>query len=204
MSRNRFSEMSVNGMKAEVAALLTSTSIGPRSATTRSTNAARDSDEVRSTWYGNARPPAASMSATVSRRVPGMTPCAVCSRLLAATATTAPSQANRFAMAAPIPRLAPVTRATRPSSGRAAPCSREVMMPLPASSQSGDAGAGENRELFHELGIETGLAERSPVAGLVDPGEHLKHPEHADHEPTPETFIGRPADGPRRDLEEQA
>jgi len=63
----------------------------------------------------SAMPPAVTICSTVSPIVPGSVegPGSV---VLAATATAAPSAANRLAISAPMPRLAPVTMATRPSS----------------------------------------------------------------------------------------
>jgi hypothetical protein len=60
-------------------------------------------------------PPAWLISATVWSIVPGKAAGAP-SVVRAATATAAPSAPNRRAISAPIPRLAPVTRATFPSS----------------------------------------------------------------------------------------
>ena len=60
-------------------------------------------------------PPAAVIAAAVSPIVPGSGE-PPGSTVRAATATAAPSAPNRAAMAAPIPRLAPVTMATFPSS----------------------------------------------------------------------------------------
>ena len=62
-----------------------------------------------------ARPPAASISATVSPMVPGRRSFQTCS-VRATTATAAPSCASAMAIERPRPRLAPVTMATRPSS----------------------------------------------------------------------------------------
>ena len=59
------------------------------------------------------------MAATVSVRLPGsrLPAPGLCS-VRAVTPTVAPARAKCTAIAAPMPRLAPVTRATRPSSGR--------------------------------------------------------------------------------------
>jgi hypothetical protein len=68
-----------------------------------------------------ALPPACSISATVSANVPGTSFCVLERMLVAAfsieravTTTVAPAEAKRWAIARPIPRLAPVTRATFP------------------------------------------------------------------------------------------
>jgi len=75
-------------------------------------------------------PPAARICATVSPIVPGSGELsAVVVR--AATATAAPAAPNRLAISAPMPRLAPVTIATFPSSMpmTSAP---SVVLPRPA------------------------------------------------------------------------
>jgi hypothetical protein len=60
-------------------------------------------------------PPAEPICAAVWSMVPGSAAGAP-SVVRAATATAAPSAPNRRAISAPMPRLAPVTRATFPSS----------------------------------------------------------------------------------------
>ena len=62
-----------------------------------------------------AAPPASTIDCTVSWIVPSNTLCPA-SVVRADTATRAPSAAKRRAISAPMPRLAPVTMATRPSS----------------------------------------------------------------------------------------
>jgi hypothetical protein len=81
------------------------------SSTSRSLSAGLD----RSAAIATAVPPARLIWAAVSSIVPGSgegAPAVV----RAATATAAPSAPNRRAISAPMPRLAPVTRATFPSS----------------------------------------------------------------------------------------
>ena len=68
----------------------------------------------RSARIAAAVPPAARICSTVSAMVPGNGDVPV-SVVRAATATAAPSRANRRAISAPMPRLAPVTMATLPS-----------------------------------------------------------------------------------------
>ena len=68
----------------------------------------------RSARIGTAVPPAARICSVVSAMVPGNGEVPV-SVVRAATATAAPSAANRRAISAPMPRLAPVTMATLPS-----------------------------------------------------------------------------------------
>jgi len=75
---------------------------------------ARSAGSARFATIGNARPPLASMAATVSASEPASrAPGSACS-VRATSATAAPSAASRVAMATPMPRLAPVTRATLP------------------------------------------------------------------------------------------
>lgn len=92
----------------------------PNSATTRSTRVPSSATEAaqRSQGRSSTRRPRASISATVSGEV-----------VSEATATSAPAWASATAIARPRPRLAPVTRATWPSSRklprmlmRACPC----------------------------------------------------------------------------------
>ena len=94
-----------------VAALFTSMSIGPSSASTRPTRSLRPpAGSERSHGTTNAWPPRASMRRLVFSR-PSM--------VRAVTATLAPSAARRMAIAVPVPPwLAPVTRATWPSQFR--------------------------------------------------------------------------------------
>ena len=102
-------------VKYVTAALLTRMSGGPNRAVLSWTNLSRSSGLDRSAGIATAVPPAAVMSATVSSMVPGSAAGAP-SVVRAATATAAPAAPNRRAISAPIPRLAPVTRATFPSS----------------------------------------------------------------------------------------
>src|SRR3954468_4357131 len=87
----------------------TSTSTGPRSASTSSTSCSAAARSTRSAPAVSTRaPPAASSRASSSARV--------ASRAYA-RATDAPAAASPRAIAAPIPPLAPVTSATRPARG---------------------------------------------------------------------------------------
>src|SRR4051794_7797197 len=95
----------LNSMLSRVTpALLISTVGAPSSAATRSTAACTWSASLTSAPTASARPPAASIAWTVS--LP-----AASSR--SRTATANPSCASRRAVAAPMPRAAPVTMATR-------------------------------------------------------------------------------------------
>src|SRR5262249_8021736 len=93
------------------AALFTTMSTGPSSRRQASTKLLREAASITSPWIATAVPPRAWIVATVSRSVPGsFGGCA--SRLRATAATRAPPDARRCAIAAPMPRLAPVTSAT--------------------------------------------------------------------------------------------
>ena len=88
---------------------------GPSRSVVSSTSRARSAGLDRSAGIATAVPPAEAMSATVSSIVPGRAE-DTSDVVRAATATAAPEAPNRLAISAPIPRLAPVTRATFPSS----------------------------------------------------------------------------------------
>ena len=77
------------------------------------TAASTDSALVTSHTTGDAVPPRSVMSAATEWIVPGSFPS---TSLRAATATAAPASASATAMLRPIPRLAPATKATLPSS----------------------------------------------------------------------------------------
>jgi len=87
---------------------------GPSRAVVSSTSRTRSSGRDRSAAIATAVPPAPLISVTVWSMVPGKAAGAP-SVVRAATATAAPAAPNRRAISAPIPRLAPVTRATFPS-----------------------------------------------------------------------------------------
>jgi hypothetical protein len=115
MIRRRLCGKSLIGMWIPAAALFTSTSIGPPSRSTAS-------GTIRSRSFGSARSAAttatasecARQRASVSLRLPSRWSCR--STVRAVMTTAAPSAANRSAMPAPMPRLAPVTITRRPSS----------------------------------------------------------------------------------------
>lgn len=92
-----------------------STSIRPNRSSTAATSDSGCSAEARSAEKGSACPPSATIRRAVSPTVPGNGESAA-ETVRAHTAIRAPSLARRRAIAAPIPRLAPVTSATRPSS----------------------------------------------------------------------------------------
>ena len=98
------------------AALFTRMSTGSpnASAVARTISPRSKSTSARSATTGMAAPPADRIESTVSSNEPSYTPSPGLS-VRAVTATRAPSAARRWAMARPIPRLAPVTIATRPS-----------------------------------------------------------------------------------------
>ena len=89
------------------------TSIGPSASSVWVTIASRPDGSARSATIGTAVPPSPSISFAVCWRLPSGV---VLVEVRAVIATLAPSAPKRFAIAAPIPRLAPVTSATRPSS----------------------------------------------------------------------------------------
>ena len=88
--------------------------MGPRTASVSWINRSRSAGLDKSAAMANACPPALVTARTVSSRLPSnwLVPG---STVLAVTATVAPSAAKRSAIAIPIPRLAPVTRAMRPA-----------------------------------------------------------------------------------------
>ena len=87
--------------------------MGPMSASVSWINRSRSSGLDRSAAMATACPPFLVTACTVSSRLPSnwLVPGSI---VLAVTATVAPSAAKRSAIAIPIPRLAPVTRAVRP------------------------------------------------------------------------------------------
>ncbi len=106
-------------------ALLTSTSTWSHSAMTRSTAAVSDARSMRSIGTDSARRPRASIAAAVVSRLPGMTPPPRSESstpspswtVRAVMATSKPASASAIAVAFPMPRLAPVTRAVRSLMG---------------------------------------------------------------------------------------
>lgn len=93
------------------AALLTATSSPPSSSSAAATIRCTAAGSETSVGTGNARPPMFAISAATR---------ASASASRAASTTAAPARAIALAISAPIPRLAPVTIARRPSSIRAA------------------------------------------------------------------------------------
>ena len=102
-------------------ALLTSTSSPPPQSATASTSGSCASRSARSLVTESARPPAASM--------PARTGSSASAGRMSVHATSQPAAASSVAMAAPMPRRAPVTSATgrRPSEemGVSAMCARQ-------------------------------------------------------------------------------
>ena len=99
-----------------------------------------------------ARPPSCSISATTRAQE---------SRLRLVTTTCAPASARRRAMASPMPLLAPVTRATRPSSRNS--CTLLALMSVPH-----EDGRALRQECLHAFGKVIG-ARRGAVVGQVVP-----------------------------------
>src|ERR1700722_3058203 len=128
-------DSSSKGLAQLAAALLTNTSIGPNSCLASSTNRWRSGELVRSQRTARARPPASRIAVMVSANVPGYGDGDVRSSVRAATTTEAPSRAKRSAMAAPIPRRAPVWIAPLPAMRPVG--SRRLI--LPNSISSGEA-----------------------------------------------------------------
>ena len=100
-------------------------------------------------WRPRSRPPPGSpgrlADRPLQRRLPGPV-------VRAATATAAPSAANRRAISAPMPRLAPVTMATFPSSTRACPSGMTTTI-----ISSGDRPRAADRGPSASLTARTGL-----------------------------------------------
>jgi hypothetical protein len=97
-----------SGATIAIPALLTSTSTRPKARAVSATAVRTAAGSALSACSARARPPAASMARTTSS--------AFCRALAKVMATAAPSAASRCAIAAPIPRDPPVTRATLPAS----------------------------------------------------------------------------------------
>src|SRR3954447_17424136 len=171
----------LNSMLSRVTpALFTSTVGPPSSAATRSTAACTCSGSLTSAPTASAFPPAASMASTV--------PLAEDSSR-SRTATANPSWANRSAVAAPMPRAAPVTMATRVPAlaslmdvpfqmvdgcrlrRRAESCARYVTAGYERPSSRPDAGHDDRR---HRQ-----LHRRADQAGRVEFRGHQVRPEPA-------------------------
>src|SRR6266568_3050039 len=144
-----FSDILNSRLSRITPALLTSTTGGPRSAATLPTAASTWSAWLTSAPTAIAVPPASLMASTVPAQV-------AASR--SSTATAIPSPPRRRAVAAPMPRAAPVTMATRCAS--CGICSLSLSAVVPACPHRG-------RVLFlapRERGLGTGRG-RLPVAG---------------------------------------
>src|SRR4051812_1775882 len=136
----------------------TSTSTGPRSASTSSTSCSDAARSARSAPAVSTRvPPAASSRASSSARV--------ASRAYA-KATDAPEAASPRAIAAPIPPLAPVTSATRPASSLLANLERVD------DEDERRVGRDRRRPSLGAVGELRGDGELAPAARL-DPHETL-------------------------------
>src|SRR5262249_36779563 len=115
-----------------------------------------------------ASPPAAAMRASVSSSVPGIgCGCAAVER--AAHATRAPACASASAVAAPTPRLAPVTRATFPERSMPRFSQRARLARKRASGSGATPWRAAGRSLL--LGLGRGVRRRS--AGVGDRREHV-------------------------------
>ena len=110
------SDQSIKGLKPPAAALFTRMSMVPSFCSTLATRCERSLfGSLRSNGIPMIFDPVDSRSATACSRVP-RSASPGCG--LEQIATEAPSAARRWAIAFPIPRLAPVTSATRPSHDR--------------------------------------------------------------------------------------
>src|SRR5581483_5308323 len=107
--------VSSNAPRVGAIALFTSTSTRPYSRIAASTNPSRSRSTPTSHRTGSARPPDAVIAAAVAATLPG-SPSGCSSNVRAAHTTDAPRSASPTASALPIPRDAPVTIATLPSS----------------------------------------------------------------------------------------
>ena len=108
---NSAGSMSASGAgNGPAVALLNAASSRPNAVTAASTSSRAESTSATSDRTASARPPLASMRLTTDSS-------AAMSR--APRTTAAPAAANASAVAAPMPRLAPATRATRP-------CERQI------------------------------------------------------------------------------
>src|SRR5438067_6556893 len=120
---NRFGGVSRMPAQCRAPALLTNRSIRPNRSSALAAMPSIWSASRTSTGTGRARTPSASTSAATVKTEPGSF--SVDSVLFAAITTSHPSRASPMAMARPMPRLAPVTTATRPLS--------DGMIPRPCS-----------------------------------------------------------------------
>ena len=111
--RHSSSFISPNGVSARIAALLTSMSSRPNALAAAAAIAATAPASVMSAICSAARPPAASISATVC--------CASSREPCAFTMTAAPPAASASEIARPMLRAPPVTSATFPASSLASP-----------------------------------------------------------------------------------
>src|SRR3954451_12717799 len=145
-----------------IAALFTRMSTGPSSASAVATIASTSASTARFVGTAIARPPASVMRRTVSSTVPGSGR-GVASVARAAHATATPSAARATAVAAPTPRLAPVTMATFPESStpRTLPKGGELLrerqvvgVEVAELRDALEAAGGVDREGVLVLGIE--------------------------------------------------
>src|SRR5262245_57201625 len=141
-------------------------SIGPRRSRHSATKARREAAFITSPWIATAVPPRASIVATVSRSVPGSFG-GWLSRLRATAATRAPSEARRSAIAAPMPRLAPVTSATRSLHSPAMGASffrGPTIHPRGVARRRGSSGSSRSVPARAAVALERGAEEPSVLA----------------------------------------
>ena len=114
------------------AALFTSVVSLPNSSTAVEIARTTSSSSSRSVWTNRARPPRAWISASTRRPSGSLRP---------AISTFAPSLAKRWAIPRPMPRVAPVTSATFPSSRMAASAAAQPSADSMASTSSAAWGS---------------------------------------------------------------
>src|SRR5262245_28289605 len=166
------SSVSSRAAMCRTAALLTSTSSFPNSATASSTACFQASSRVTSRWTKRA----ASPSSTATR--------APCASSRSPITTRAPSAANRRAVASPVPRAAPLSRATLPSRapiaislGRRESRHRLVLL----GERHLDQLAAAQRLVGEDVVHDRGLLDVPLVAGAGgEIGQALAFPGHRD------------------------
>ena len=126
--RQRSSAMRAKSPSSASPALLTRISTGPKASSTCPTAASTDAESVTSSCVATASPPAASMAATVAF--------APSASLRQPTATRWPCAASATDEAAPMPRDAPVTSATRlvMLPHRSSALAQDMPAPMPQAS----------------------------------------------------------------------
>src|SRR4029453_8974715 len=154
-----------SGRASALAALFTTTSTPPNAATVVPTSAARPSRSP--TWVGTASavPPAAAIS---------VAPASQASALRLATTTLAPMAARPLATARPIPRLPPVTMATRGAMSTRPRSARRSIGRSARHGVVGEDGVDLVEVVVGELPGDGGHV-RPDLLGRRGPGDHGTH-----------------------------